>query len=296
MLDGEFVRLMSGSDYDCTKYLPEIVDAIWQCDDYGLGESPFDAEAYNIDANGNHRLFYGRIVTFAYDVKGKRSIKFLWVQDVSEPTKMIFVQETHYVRDEDGRVLADRKIAYHSTDINRNFLIRPSLPPMKTWSFYIYGPRGLVDFVTNGDYYNVITDHAGSTRLVIKEGRVVSTYDYLSYEHLMRWSGEDPSVVNYLFTGQEWDRETGLYNFHFRLYDPQIGRFYQIDPKKQLISSYVYAGNSPLSLLVSIMFLYITLMLKMSHCFNNQNFHYFTDLKFTVSYDYDGGGVRNWAK
>ena len=44
---------MSGSDYDCTKYLPEIVDAIWQCDDYGLGESPFDAEAYNIDANGN---------------------------------------------------------------------------------------------------------------------------------------------------------------------------------------------------------------------------------------------------
>ena len=112
----------------------------------------------------------------------------------------------------------------------------------------------------------------------------------------MRWSGEDPSVVNYLFTGQEWDRETGLYNFHFRLYDPQIGRFYQIDPKKQLISSYVYAGNSPLSLLVSIMFLYITLMLKMSHCFNNQNFHYFTDLKFTVSYDYDGGGVKNWAK
>ena len=25
---------------------------------YGLGESPFDAEVYNIDANGKHRFFY----------------------------------------------------------------------------------------------------------------------------------------------------------------------------------------------------------------------------------------------
>ena len=46
-LDEEFVRLMSGSDYDYTKHLPEIVDAIWHCDDNGLGELPFDAEAYN---------------------------------------------------------------------------------------------------------------------------------------------------------------------------------------------------------------------------------------------------------
>ena len=57
-LDGEFVRLMSGSGYDYRKNLPEIVDAIWHCDAYGLGESSFDVEAYNIDANGNHRLFY----------------------------------------------------------------------------------------------------------------------------------------------------------------------------------------------------------------------------------------------
>ena len=166
-LDEEFVRLMSGSDYDYTKHLPEIVDAIWHC----------DAEAYNIDANGNHRLFYtgferheldyrpgtnqvdkikinydalgkefvmrhdgqgnvvqalhkdidrieydatsqrpssirmtdGRLVTFAYDVKGERSVKSLWVPDDSDPNKMILVQETRYVRDEDGRALTDRK-------------------------------------------------------------------------------------------------------------------------------------------------------------------------------------------
>ena len=276
----------------------QVVDAIWQCDAYGLGESPFDAEVYNIDANGKHRFFYtgferheldyrpgtnqvdkikinydalgkefvmrhdgqgnvvqalhkdidrieydatsqrpssirmtdGRLVTFAYDVKGERSVKSLWVPDDADPTKMILVQQTCYVRDEDGRVLADQKIVYHSTDINKKFLIRPSLPPMKTWSFYIYGAHGLVGFVRNGDYYNVIADHAGSTRLVLKDGRVVAAYDYLPYGQLMRWSGDDPLIVNYLFTGQEWDRETGIYNFHFRLYDPQI------NPKEKIFS------------------------------------------------------------
>ena len=51
----------------------------------------------------------GRLVTFAYDVKGERSVKSLWVPDDSDPNKMILVQETRYVRDEDGRALTDRK-------------------------------------------------------------------------------------------------------------------------------------------------------------------------------------------
>ena len=134
-------------------------------------------------------MTYGRLVTFAYDVKGERSVKSFWVPDDSNPTKMILVH------------------------------------------------CGLVGFVRNGDYYNVITDLAGSTRLVIKDGRVVCAYDYLPYGQLMRWSGEDPSIVDFLFTGQEWDRETGLYNFHFRLYDPLIGRFYQIDAKETIFQS-----------------------------------------------------------
>ena len=53
------------------------------------------------------------------------------------------------------RVLAERKIAYHSTDINKNFFIRPFFLPMKTWSFYIYGSRGIVGFVRKGDYNKV---------------------------------------------------------------------------------------------------------------------------------------------
>ena len=45
------------------------------------------------------------------------------------------------------------------------------------------------------------------------------------------------------------DEELGLYNYHVRFYDPDIGRFYQIDPKSQYASPYKYANNSPISLI-----------------------------------------------
>ena len=64
----------------------------------------------------------------------------------------------------------------------------------------------------------------------------------------MRRYGTDPDAhIFYRYTGQEWDAETGLYNFHARLYDPSLGRFYQPDPRSQYFSPYLYAGNSPIS-------------------------------------------------
>jgi hypothetical protein len=42
--------------------------------------------------------------------------------------------------------------------------------------------------------------------------------------------------INYVYIGQEYDEEMGLYNYHSRLYDPVIGRFYQVDPKEQYFS------------------------------------------------------------
>lgn len=114
---------------------------------------------------------------------------------------------------------------------------------------YIYGPRGLFGFIRNNEFYSVITDHEGSIRLVVKGDEVVAAYDYLPYDNLMRKYESDPEgQISYRYTGQEWDEEIGLYNYHARFYDPNIGRFYQIDPKEQYFSPYKYAGNSPVSM------------------------------------------------
>jgi RHS repeat-associated protein len=51
---------------------------------------------------------------------------------------------------------------------------------------------------------------------------------YLIYGHV---AAEDPNHPNpYLFTGQRFDIETGLYHNRARYYNPYIGQFLQTDP------------------------------------------------------------------
>lgn len=283
--------------------IPEILTVLNSHYATDIGESPFDLYSYNIDANGNHRLFYngyqrfginydgetnrieniqlddvtfaepqksfsvahdengnivkalhkniekieyftttqrtkkitmtdGRVLKFYYDVLGERILKQVFNASGELTTS------TKYVRDEAGRVLFDKKTVY-----------KPKPQPAQILTTkYIYGPRGLIGFIRNEEFFSVMTDHAGSIKLVIKNGEVVASYDYLPYGDLMRKFVTNPEhEITYRFTGQEFDEETGLYNYHARLYDPSIGRFYQIDPQGQSFSPYVYSGNSPIS-------------------------------------------------
>lgn len=81
------------------------------------------------------------------------------------------------------------------------------------------------------------------------------TYSYEPFgkEHLSLTL--DPTAPDNLmrFTGELFDRGTGLYHLRARQYDPGLGRFTTRDPlapmiKDPYIASYVYARNSPTSL------------------------------------------------
>ncbi|XP_065088472.1 uncharacterized protein LOC135709951 [Ochlerotatus camptorhynchus] len=175
----------------------------------------------------------GRVLKFDYDVRGERTFK-----QVLDKNGNIW-KEKYYIRDLNRNVLVDLQLT---------FVAKDKSPDMQVTS-YVYSNRGLVGFVRNNEFYSVFTDHEGSTRLVIKNGEVKAAYDYLPFGVAFRKAEEDlDGGISYLYTGQEWDEETGLYNYHTRLYDPEIGRFYQIDPKNQYPSPYVYAGNSPVTL------------------------------------------------
>ncbi|WP_264377380.1 RHS repeat domain-containing protein [Wolbachia endosymbiont (group B) of Leptidea sinapis] len=179
------------------------------------------------------KLTDGRALEFYYDGGGERVLKRVF------DNKGQLTKEIRYVRDEFGRALVEREVTY----------IAGGLRPDVSVTAYIYGPRGLFGFIRNNEFYSVITDHEGSIRLVVKGDEVVAAYDYLPYGNLMRKYESDPEgQISYRYTGQEWDEEIGLYNYHARFYDPNIGRFYQIDPKEQYFSPYKYAGNSPVSM------------------------------------------------
>ena len=61
----------------------------------------------------------------------------------------------------------------------------------------------------------------------------------------------DSSVVGnpYMFTGREYDSETGNYCYRARYYKPSIGRFLQTDPIRYAagLNLYSYCGNNPLN-------------------------------------------------
>lgn len=112
---------------------------------------------------------------------------------------------------------------------------------------FVYGPLGLLaQSDTRGDAF-FSRDHVGSTRVAFDAaGAHVFSYDAFGVP--LSPSGlppELPDRFDRLFTGQRFDRETGLYDFGARLYDPFSGRFLQPDPAAQYASPYVYAGNDP---------------------------------------------------
>ncbi len=112
--------------------------------------------------------------------------------------------------------------------------------------FFIYGPSGAIATIIDGITYYHLKDHVGSTRVIVSEtGNVSAYYNYRPFGGLI--NSYVGIANNYLFQGQEKDPETGLYNFHARLYDEDLGRFLSVDPAGQYASPYLALGNNPAS-------------------------------------------------
>ncbi|AIM37594.1 hypothetical protein KO02_13555 [Sphingobacterium sp. ML3W] len=115
---------------------------------------------------------------------------------------------------------------------------------------YVYGPGGLIamrkfDGVAV-ESYHILKDHLGSVRAVIDFiGNLVASYQYQTFGALTNVQEPIPGFLNYLYTGQEYDLEIGLYNYRARLYCAAIGRFIATDPGRQYFSPYIYASNNP---------------------------------------------------
>ncbi len=77
-------------------------------------------------------------------------------------------------------------------------------------------------------------------------GTVTESYTYDEYGRPLSSS----FVGNrYFFTGREYDKETGLYYYRARYYDPAMGRFLTQDPIGYAggMNLYGYCGNNPVN-------------------------------------------------
>jgi RHS repeat-associated protein len=117
---------------------------------------------------------------------------------------------------------------------------------------YIYGPGidqpvcMIESTMTPAATYYYHFDASGSVvALTNSSGNTVEVYDYSVYGQV---GATDPSHTNrFMFTGREFDKETGLYYYRARYYKPEIGRFLQVDPVGYGagMNLYRYCSNNP---------------------------------------------------
>jgi RHS repeat-associated protein len=99
-----------------------------------------------------------------------------------------------------------------------------------------------------GTYYYHFDASGNVVALTDDDGDTAQVYEYSVYGQV---GATDPDHTNrFLFTGREFDKETGLYYYRARYYKPEIGRFLQVDPVgyEAGMNLYRYCDNNPWNL------------------------------------------------
>jgi RHS repeat-associated protein len=112
---------------------------------------------------------------------------------------------------------------------------------------YVYGP-GIDEPVymsdSSGSHYYFFDGLGSVVALARTNAGPEEKYSYDVFGEPNRTS----AVGNrYMFTGREYDSETGLYYYRARYYKPSIGRFMQVDPLgyRAGLNHYTYVANNP---------------------------------------------------
>jgi RHS repeat-associated protein len=167
-----------------------------------------------------------RELTYVYDASGRRIEKRY---DGLTILKYIYDGD-HCIAEYDVGGNLRRKYIYGPGVDEPVCMIEATVTPAATY-YYHFDALGSVVALTSGNIGSM--------------GNTVEVYDYSVYGQV---GATDPSHTNrFLFTGREFDKETGLYYYRARYYKPEIGRFLQTDPTgyRDGLNMYRYCANRP---------------------------------------------------
>jgi RHS repeat-associated protein len=208
-------------------------------------DDEISSETY--DANGNVLATNG--TTYTYDSENHMTsanngaVRMIYDGDGNRVAKIVGGVTTQYLVDDlnptrlpqvveevvNGAVT--RQYTYGLQRISENQIINGAWTP----SFYVYDGSGSVRYLTNSA--GVVTDE----------------YEYDAYGNSFTKSGTTPN--NYLYRGEQYDSDLGLYYLRARYYNPSTGRFLSRDPENGVITDpatlhkYTYAGGDPVNLI-----------------------------------------------
>jgi RHS repeat-associated protein len=219
--------------------LPGINSGAWGYNaDDEISSETYDANGNVIrEANGDTHTYDSQNhmtsmnngqVTMVYDGDGNRVAKTVngvttqYLVDDLNPTGLPQVVEEVV----NGAVT--RQYTYGLQRISQQQYINNTWTP----SFYVY-------------------DGGGSVRqLTDSTGNVTDEYEYDAYGNSFTKSGTTPN--NYLYRGEQFDSDLGLYYLRARYYNPGTGRFLSRDPEEgkaidpKTLHKYLYVGANPI--------------------------------------------------
>ena len=197
------------------------------------------------DANGNTLASGGK--TFAYDFRNRLksmnngTVSIVYDGDGNRVAKTAGGVTTQYLVDDQNPTgypqvveesvngAVQRTYTYGLQRISQNQLIGGAWVP----SFFIYDGAGTVRMLTDAT------------------GTVTDTYDYDAWGNAVNTTGSTPNV--YLYRGEQYDPDLGLYYLRARYYSPLTGRFLTRDPDAGQIKApatlhkYLYAAADPVN-------------------------------------------------
>jgi RHS repeat-associated protein len=188
----------------------------------------YDSENHMMLASGN-----GKTITMVYDAFGNRVAKTVngvttqyLVEDDVNPTGLPQVLEE--LTGPIGSGVVTRTYTYGLQRISENQVIDNAWIP----SFYSY----------DGGSVRQLTNTAGA---------VTDTYEFDAFGIRINSTGTTPN--SYLYRGEQFDPDLGLYYLRARYYNPATGRFLSRDPEDgkaidpKTLHKYLYAGGDPVN-------------------------------------------------
>jgi RHS repeat-associated protein len=116
-----------------------------------------------------------------------------------------------------------------------------------TTSHYVRCSCGLLndERTPDGKKYYYLFDGLGSIAgMTDSTGSEVNRYDYDPYGVMLHQQEQSGFTNLFKFAGGQYRSSTGLYKFGQRYYNPNLGRWTQLDPAG---TGYVYAGDNPVN-------------------------------------------------
>jgi len=201
----------------------------------------FENRLTKVEIQRGHRR---KVVTFTYDPFGRRLSKAVHREELEEDEEQ---REEGPGCDDERHAPRTTYYLYDNEDIIAEYDDKG-----ETTVRYLHGP-GIDEPLAmerKGKVYYYHADGLSSiTALTDRHGHVARQYDYDSFGNMS--AKQNQFGQPYTYTAREWDKETGLYYYRARYYDPMAGRFISKDPIGFAggdVNLYGYVSNNPINL------------------------------------------------